>query len=89
MTLSIDGHGKLYEYLRHGASWRKLLANLEWFKKIPNLQLGVAPVLQNSNALDMVTLLRFLDSKHLNVSCNILNWPERLGLANLPPSSNR
>ncbi len=89
VTLSIDGHGKLYEYLRHGASWRKLLANLEWFRKIPNLQLSASPVLQNGNALDMVTLLRFLDRQHLPVSCNILNWPERLSIANLPPSVRR
>ncbi|MDP9122900.1 MAG: twitch domain-containing radical SAM protein, partial [Acidobacteriota bacterium] len=89
LSLSIDAHGKLYEYLRHGASWRNLVDNLRWFRQVPNLGLAVVPTLQNSNVLDMVTLLRFLDEQELQLAYNVLSWPARLCPTNLPPSVRR
>jgi SAM-dependent methyltransferase/MoaA/NifB/PqqE/SkfB family radical SAM enzyme len=89
LSLSIDGHGKLFEYLRHGASWRKLVDNLRGFRQVPNLDLAAVPTLQNGNALDMVTLLRFLDEHELRLAYNVLNWPARLRPTNLPPSVRR
>jgi MoaA/NifB/PqqE/SkfB family radical SAM enzyme/SAM-dependent methyltransferase len=89
VSLSIDGHGKLYEYLRHGASWRKLVDNLHWLRQLPNLDLAVVPTLQNGNALDMVPLLRFLDAQELRLIYNVASWPARLHPADLPPSVRR
>jgi SAM-dependent methyltransferase/MoaA/NifB/PqqE/SkfB family radical SAM enzyme len=89
LSLSIDGHGKLYEYLRHGASWRRLVDNLHWFRQLPNLGLAAVPTLQNANALDMVTLLRFLDEHELPLAYNVVTWPARLRPTNLPPSVRR
>jgi MoaA/NifB/PqqE/SkfB family radical SAM enzyme/SAM-dependent methyltransferase len=89
VQLSIDGHGKLFEYLRYGGSWRKLLENLDWLHQVPNLGVNALPTLQNANALDMVTLLRFLDEQELPLGYNAVNWPERLSATNLPPSVRR
>jgi len=89
LSLSIDAHGKLYEYLRHGASWRRLVDNLRWFRQVPGLDLSVVPTLQNGNALDMVTLLRFLDEHELRLAFNEVTSPARLRPANLPPSVRR
>jgi MoaA/NifB/PqqE/SkfB family radical SAM enzyme/SAM-dependent methyltransferase len=89
LSLSIDAHGKLYEYLRHGASWHRLVDNLRWFRQVPGLDLSVVPTLQNGNALDMVTLLRFLDEHDLRLAYNEVTWPARLRPANLPPSLRR
>ncbi|HEY6324418.1 MAG TPA: twitch domain-containing radical SAM protein [Thermoanaerobaculia bacterium] len=89
LSLSIDAHGKLYEYLRHGASWHRLVDNLRWFRQVPSLDLSVVPTLQNGNALDMVTLLRFLDEHELRLAYNEVTWPARLRPANLPPSVRR
>jgi MoaA/NifB/PqqE/SkfB family radical SAM enzyme/SAM-dependent methyltransferase len=89
LSLSIDAHGKLYEYLRHGASWRKLVDNLRWFRQVPNLDLAAVPTLQNGNVLDMVTLLRFLDEQELRLAYNVANSPARLRPTNLPPSVRR
>ncbi len=89
LSLSIDAHGKLYEYLRHGASWHRLVDNLRWFRQLPGLDLSVVPTLQNGNALDMVTLLRFLDEHELRLAYNEVTWPARLRPANLPPSVRR
>jgi len=87
--LSIDGHGRLYEYLRHGASWRKLVDTLRWLRELPNLVLTATPTLQNGNALDMVTLLRFLDEHEVQLTYNVVTWPARLRPTNLPPSVRR
>lgn len=89
VSLSIDAHGKLYEYLRHGASWRKLVDNLRWFRQVPALDLAAVPTLQNGNVLDMVTLLRFLDEQDLRLAYNMVSWPARLRPTNLPPSVRR
>ncbi|HVT17317.1 MAG TPA: twitch domain-containing radical SAM protein [Thermoanaerobaculia bacterium] len=89
VSLSIDAHGKLYEYLRNGARWRTLVENLRWLRQVPNLYLAAVPTLQNCNALDMVTLLRFLDEQELPVTFNLLTWPARLRPTNLPPSVRR
>lgn len=89
VSVSIDGHGKLYEYLRHGASWRKLVDNLRWLHQVPNIVVTATPTLQNSNALDMVTLLRFLDEQDLPLAYNVVDSPARLRPTNLPPSVRR
>jgi MoaA/NifB/PqqE/SkfB family radical SAM enzyme/SAM-dependent methyltransferase len=89
LSLSIDAHGKLYEYLRHGGSWRRLVDNLHWFRQLPNLVLAAVPTLQNGNALDMVPLLRFLDEHELPLAYNVVTWPARLRPTNLPPNVRR
>jgi MoaA/NifB/PqqE/SkfB family radical SAM enzyme/SAM-dependent methyltransferase len=89
LSLSIDAHGKLYEVLRHGGSWRTLVDNLRWFRQVPNLDLAAVPTLQNGNVLGMVTLLRFLDEHELRLAYNVANWPARLRPTNLPPSVRR
>lgn len=89
LSLSIDAHGRLYEYLRHGASWRQLVDNVRWFRQVPNLDLAVVPTLQNGNVLDMVPLLRFLDEQQLRLAYNVASWPPRLRPTNLPPSVRR
>ena len=30
-NVSIDGIGKRFEYLRHGANWKEVSDNLDWF----------------------------------------------------------
>jgi len=89
VSVSIDGHGRLYELLRHGGSWRKLTDTVRWLRQIPNLDVSAVPTLQNANVLDMVTLLRFLDEHQLRLAYNMVTWPARLRPTNLPPSVRR
>ncbi|HTD37993.1 MAG TPA: twitch domain-containing radical SAM protein [Candidatus Limnocylindrales bacterium] len=88
-SVSVDAYGKLYEYLRHGASWPKLVETLEWLREIPNLDIVVLPTLQNTNALDITALLRFLDERGFGVGYNVLEWPLRLRPTNLPDGVRR
>ena len=89
VSVSIDGYGKLYEYLRHGGSWRSLERTLDALAAVPNLSLCAVPTLQNCNALDMVELLRFLDQRGIRVMYNIVNDPARLAHTCLPAGVRR
>jgi hypothetical protein len=89
VSVSIDGHGRLFEYLRHGASWEKLLDTLDWLAGLEGVGLAATPTLQNVNALDMVPLLRVLDRYELPVTYNVVSWPLRLRATNLPPNVRR
>jgi MoaA/NifB/PqqE/SkfB family radical SAM enzyme/SAM-dependent methyltransferase len=89
VSVSIDGYGKLNDYLRHGAHWPKLVDTLDWLRAIPNVDVAIVPTLQNGNALDMPALLRFLDARDLPLSYNTVTEPARLRPANLPPSVRR
>jgi len=89
LTVSIDAYGKLYEYLRHGGTWRNLVDNLRWFRDLPNVHVSALPTLQNGNVLDMVNLLRFLDGEKLSLGYNVLSWPAFLRPNNLPTGVRR
>jgi MoaA/NifB/PqqE/SkfB family radical SAM enzyme/SAM-dependent methyltransferase len=89
VSVSIDGYGKLNDYLRHGSNWLNLVDTLAWLRTIPNVSVAILPTLQNCNALDMPALLRFVDAQDLPLGYNVLNWPPRLRPANLPPSVRR
>ena len=89
VSVSVDGSGKLYEYLRHGGGWRSLERTLDAFAAVPTLSLCVVPTLQNCNALDMVDLLRFLDRRSIRVMYNIVNHPARLAHTCLPAGVRR
>ena len=89
VSVSIDGYGKLNDYLRHGADWPKLVDNLAWLRAIPNVDVAIVPTFQNGNALDMPALLRFVDALDLPLAHNVLTEPARLRPANLPPTVRR
>jgi len=89
VSVSIDGYGKLFEYLRHGAKWGEMLANLEWLQSIPEMYLVVTPTMQNTNVLGAARLFRFLDERGITAHFNVLTFPKRLAATNLPPRVRR
>jgi SAM-dependent methyltransferase len=89
VSVSVDGVGPLFEYLRSGAKWGELLDTLEWLHRLPNCSLLATPTLQNANALGAASLFRFLDRYGFRFNFNVVNWPRRLSPANLPPRIRR
>ncbi len=59
ISISIDGYGKYYDYIRYPAKWENLVANLAAFRKISNVFLGTAVTLQFYNALNICDLFRY------------------------------
>jgi MoaA/NifB/PqqE/SkfB family radical SAM enzyme/SAM-dependent methyltransferase len=89
VSVSIDGAGALFEYLRHGARWGDLIDTLAWLRGLPNCSLLATPTLQNVNVLGAARLFRFFDEHHLRVHFNVVTWPRRLRPGNLPPRVRR
>lgn len=89
VSVSIDGHGPLFEYLRSGATWRELAQNLDWLQRIPNVRTIVTPTMQNMNVLGAVKLFRFFDERVLDAIFNVLTNPSHLSEKNLPPRVRR
>ena len=57
LLLSIDGTGKVYDYIRHYASWEKTYGNLKLLTKNPNIQLQVALVASFYNVTNIFDLI--------------------------------
>jgi MoaA/NifB/PqqE/SkfB family radical SAM enzyme/SAM-dependent methyltransferase len=89
VSLSIDGHGRLYEYLRHGADWNTLVRVIDRLRAMPDVALLAVVTLQNYNVLGMVELLRFLDDYGVRVAYNAVNDPGRLAHSCLPAGVRR
>jgi MoaA/NifB/PqqE/SkfB family radical SAM enzyme len=89
VAVSVDGHGELYEYLRHGATWAQLCDTIDWLRAIPRAAVVIGPTLQNANALQMATLVKWVDDQELYLNFNAVSWPPRLAPGNLPPRVRR
>jgi hypothetical protein len=66
-------------------SWTRLVENLEYFQSLPApVSVAITPTLQNTNALDMVQLIGFLEDRDLQIAYNAVDFPARLRPDNLP-----
>jgi MoaA/NifB/PqqE/SkfB family radical SAM enzyme len=63
-NFSIDGIGKVYEYLRYPLSWEKCLDNLQYCKD-NKIDISVSTVLSNLNALYFDHLVAWLNKNQL------------------------
>jgi MoaA/NifB/PqqE/SkfB family radical SAM enzyme len=86
LLISLDGYGTVNDYIRHPSRWDTIVANLESFQQLPNVILGVAPVLQAYNALSIVDLFRFVDAAGLFYVTEALLDPTYLRTTVLPPA---
>ena len=63
INVSIDAEGQMNEYIRKGSDWDVIQKNLHKLCQTPNnVQLGVTPVLQAYNILNITDLLRYIES---------------------------
>jgi len=75
LGVSIDGFGKLYEYIRFPARWETIAGNLPILKKLPKTHIYASVTVQNYNALNIVELFRFLDSVEVGFYIiPLFNW---------------
>jgi MoaA/NifB/PqqE/SkfB family radical SAM enzyme len=88
-VISVDGHGKYYEYIRYPAKWDNLVKNIETLRALPKTTLTAHLTIQNYNVLNIVDLCRYLDSIDAPFTVNALSWPAHLAATNLPPRGRR
>jgi MoaA/NifB/PqqE/SkfB family radical SAM enzyme len=89
LSISIDGYGKHYDYIRYPGKWENLVANLAAFRTIPNVSLGAAVTLQLYNALNICELFRYLDSIDLGFYAWPVHIPRYLSIAAMPPAARQ
>ena len=89
LCISVDGHGRHYDYIRHPARWDKLTANLQAFKTLPNVSLGAAVTLQAYNALSLTDLFRYFDSVDMGFHAWPIHVPRYLNVGVLPPRARQ
>ena len=84
VALSIDGHGKLNEYLRPGASWETIENNISKFKQIENVRLKCCAVVNSLNVMHMVDFCQWqVDTFGQTQSINVVTIPEYMAISNM------
>ena len=80
VALSIDGIGKVDEYVRQGTDWDKKLSVIKQWLDYKTLQLYIHTVVQAYNIHDMKNIKAFADKNNLYWSPAIIAWPQEFQL---------
>jgi MoaA/NifB/PqqE/SkfB family radical SAM enzyme len=88
VSLSFDGLGPRFEYLRYPGKWVDFLHNLEQYKRM-KVELSAIPTFQIYNALDFADLLWFCEEHQLRPILNPLRTPSFLAASTLPPTARQ
>ena len=96
--LSIDGTGKIQEYIRHNSKWETVIdSTRRWFEfqnEYPNnVQINLGATVSIYNIFNLVDLLTwFIDLRSntitdqnafTNCTCNITTWPDNIDIKHL------
>ena len=88
LHISIDGFGKLNNYIRYPSQWNKIEENMKKInilnKEIFNITTEIHITTQMYNILSMTELLSWIKDKNMDVVFNILDYPECLNIQVLP-----
>jgi sulfatase maturation enzyme AslB (radical SAM superfamily) len=87
VNVSIDGVGKVYDYIRGNGSYFDIVSNLKEIQKIPNVRRIVGAVaVQVNNVLTLDKMIEeFLDDLEIIFYTNIVKYPNVLSIQTLPP----
>jgi hypothetical protein len=86
-SVSIDGIGEYFEYIRHPGKWADLIGNLDKYAEMKNVKLYVLPTFHIYNALHITDVFRFCDERKLRLIFNTLWTPRFLAASVLPPKA--
>lgn len=62
INASLDGVGVVNEYIRAPSDWNQISENIEKLAQLPNVHLGITPTVQVYNVLDLVNIMKWVDS---------------------------
>jgi MoaA/NifB/PqqE/SkfB family radical SAM enzyme len=89
ISVSIDGIGDYFDYIRYPGKWPKIVENLDRYASMPNVALSILPTVHIYNALHFADLLRFCDARGVPAIFNPLVTPTYLAASVLPPAVRR
>jgi len=84
LTVSLEGCGKLQNYIRDGSDWNIVIDNILKFKKLSNTYVHVNTVIQSMNLYNLDELIQYCNDKELNMSFLTLTNPTYLSLNAVP-----
>ena len=84
MSLSIDGTGPVYDYIRYPGKWIDIERHLQRLSLFPKLSFCITATIQNYNVLSIIDLFKYAES--LNIPCNLnpLHSPIYLNIGVMP-----
>jgi len=82
MCYSIDGIGKVNDYIRYNSKWEDIEHNIETMSKLKNVNISIGPTIQILNALYYKDLKDWADNRGYKVYDNILIFPKHFNLSN-------
>lgn len=83
LAFSIDGIGKVNDYIRYGSSWEEIEDNLHFAKKL-NIQVAITPTIQIYNYPYIQQLRDYCKKYDIPCFDNILYTPSYFELRNMP-----
>jgi FkbM family methyltransferase len=88
-SLSMDGFGEYYEYIRYPGRWMTVVRNVETLRRLPRTQVSAHVTFQGYNALNVVELFHHLDAIGLPFTAYPLQSPPYLQAVVLPPRARK
>jgi sulfatase maturation enzyme AslB (radical SAM superfamily) len=82
MCFSVDGIGKVNDYIRWGSDWNTIETNIYRLAELPNIDASIGPTVQIMNALYYDELTEWASNNQFKVYDNVLMYPLYLNLKN-------
>ena len=91
LTMSADGLGEQFEYIRSGSKWKTFIDNLQMIKKDTNFDIRINTIFSIINAKELPNLLDYfystLDIKDITI--NLVVDPKELDAINYPENKKQ
>lgn len=87
LSFSVDALGDKFEYVRHGAGWQQVQANMQRFRTLDNAYFSLATTVQAITALSLGPLLEYAREHELTVTPIFLSSPGYMAVHSLPTAA--
>lgn len=88
VSISVDGVGDRFEYMRHPAKWETVHENIlkavEWSKKNSNVVLTLCYTISILNIWYISDIIEYGDKHGVSVYLNLVHWPDHYSIQNIP-----
>ncbi len=81
--VSIDGEGKVFEYMRYPLEWKKVQENIQQLKQITN-NVSICPTISNINLIYFSDLINWCVANGFNYNYNLVECPSYFNPSALP-----
>jgi MoaA/NifB/PqqE/SkfB family radical SAM enzyme len=84
VALSVDGYRDINSYIRFGADWDAIEANIDRYKGLSNAYVYCHMTVQAYNMMHVIPLMEFCESKGIGVRLYQLDEPRMLSILTMP-----